>query len=76
MYILALTPSNNWMGFCGSHVLVDTIGRMRPFSMFGQDFHYECVTSLVTLSLAVSLAIPIRQTWACNMCSSFWRPAG
>ena len=38
IYILALTPSNNWMGACGLHALVDPIARWMPFSMFGHNF--------------------------------------
>ena len=41
IYTLALTPSNNWMGACGLHALVDPIARSMPFSMFGHKFGHN-----------------------------------
>ena len=41
IYILALTPSNNWMGAWGLFALADPIARSMPFSMFGHNFGHK-----------------------------------
>ena len=41
IYTLMLIPSNNWIGFCGLHALVDPIARSNPFSVCGHKYGHK-----------------------------------
>ena len=57
IYILALTPSNNWMGLCGSHALVDPIARRGLAVCSVTNSVTNSATSSVTNSVTTSVAI-------------------